>query len=60
VKGVIDARPELAEKLARVLAERQVTLQAAREGLSADAARERAAHETNALLTRIRSFFALD
>jgi CRP-like cAMP-binding protein len=60
MQKVIAARPEVAEQLARVLAERKVTLQAVKEGLSADAARERAARETNALLSRIRSFFALD
>ncbi len=59
MQGVLAARHEIAETLARVLAERQVTLQAAKEGLSADAARERANRETNALLTRIRAFFAL-
>jgi hypothetical protein len=41
------------------LNDREVALQAAKEGLSADAARERAAKEANALLKRIRSFFAL-
>lgn len=59
VQALIDARPQLAEQLARLLAERKVALQAAKEGLSADAAKERAAREANALLTRIRSFFAL-
>lgn len=60
VKQVIDARPEVAEHLAKLLADRKVALQAAKEGLSADAAKERAAKEANALLKRIRSFFALD
>jgi small-conductance mechanosensitive channel/CRP-like cAMP-binding protein len=59
VQTLIDARPQLAEQLARLLADRRVALQAAKEGLSADAAKERAAREANALLTRIRSFFAL-
>lgn len=59
VQRVIDARPELAEHLAKLLADRKVALQAAKEGLSADAARERAAKEANALLKRIRAFFAL-
>lgn len=57
---VIAARPELTEQLATLLAKRKVELQAAREGLSTDAARERAKREANALLTRIRSFFALE
>ena len=59
VQQIIDARPQLAEQLARLLADRKVALQSAKEGLSADAARERSAREANALLTRIRSFFAL-
>ena len=59
VQRIIDARPELAEQLAKLLAGRKVALQAAKEGLSADAAKERAAKEANALLSRIRSFFAL-
>jgi small-conductance mechanosensitive channel/CRP-like cAMP-binding protein len=59
VQKIIDARPELAEQLARLLADRKVALQSAKEGLSADAARERSAREANALLSRIRSFFAL-
>jgi small-conductance mechanosensitive channel len=59
VQQLIDARPQLAEQLAGLLADRKVALQSAKEGLSADAARERAQRETNALLSRIRSFFAL-
>ncbi|MFZ5445501.1 MAG: cyclic nucleotide-binding domain-containing protein [Myxococcota bacterium] len=59
MQGVFKARPEVAQKLAQVLAERKVALQAAKEGLSADAAKERAVSEAHALLARIRSFFAL-
>jgi small-conductance mechanosensitive channel len=59
VKQIIDARPELAEQLAKLLADRKVAIQTAKEGLSADVAKERAAKEANALLRRIRSFFAL-
>jgi small-conductance mechanosensitive channel/CRP-like cAMP-binding protein len=60
VQKVIKARHEVAERLAQNVAVRTVQLQAAREGLSADAAKERAARETNVLLSRIRSFFAID
>lgn len=60
MQGVIAQRPAMAEELARVLTERQLNLQTAKEGLSADAARERANRETNVLLSRIRSFFAID
>ncbi len=59
VQKIIDGRPALAEQLAKLLADRKVALQSAKEGLSADAARERSAKEANALLSRIRSFFAL-
>ena len=60
VQRIIDVRPELAEQLAKLLADRKVAIQGAKEGLSADAAKERAAKEANALLSRIRSFFALN
>ena len=60
VKRIIDGRPQLAEQLAKLLADRQVALQSAKEGLSADAAQERSTKEANALLSRIRSFFALN
>lgn len=60
VQAISQKRPKVMEEMAKVLAERKVELAAAREGLSADAARERAAHEANALLVRIKSFFALE
>ncbi|MFO0594436.1 MAG: mechanosensitive ion channel family protein [Myxococcaceae bacterium] len=60
VQTLMDQRPGIAEHMAKLLAERKVTLQAAKEGLSADAARERAEREANQLLSRIRNFFALD
>jgi small-conductance mechanosensitive channel/CRP-like cAMP-binding protein len=60
VQRILEARPELAKALAEVLAKRQVELQAAREGLDAEAARARAKHDAGDLLDRIRSFFALD
>jgi CRP-like cAMP-binding protein len=59
-RRVLATRPELAEQLATLLTRRKVELQAAREGLTADAARERARSEANALLSRIRSFFAAE
>ena len=45
VQEIINARPALAEQLAKLLADRKVALQSAKEA--------------NALLSRIRSFFAL-
>ena len=56
---VLGARPELAEKIANLLAERRGALDAAREGLDAEAAAARQAKDANALLGRIRRFFAL-
>ncbi len=60
MKHLIEQRPQLAEHMAKLLAGRKVGLQSAKEGLSSDAAKERAAKEAKALLTRIRSFLALD
>lgn len=59
VQKVLEARPELAAQLANLLAKRMAGLQAAKEGLDADAAKKREEREANALLARIRSFFAL-
>ncbi|MEW6433851.1 MAG: mechanosensitive ion channel family protein [Myxococcota bacterium] len=56
---VLGARPELAEKIANLLAERRVALDAAREGLDAEAAAARKAKDATALRERIRRFFAL-
>ena len=56
---VLSARPELAESIANLLTERKVALEAAREGLDADAARARQAKDASALRDRIRRFFAL-
>jgi small-conductance mechanosensitive channel len=60
IQPLLTHRPPLAEALAGVLAERKMALATAREGLSADTAKERAAREAGALLSRIKSFFALD
>lgn len=59
LQDLIAERPEIAEQLARAVSERQVGLLAAKEGLSAEVAGRRAAEEANALLRRIRTFFAL-
>jgi small-conductance mechanosensitive channel/CRP-like cAMP-binding protein len=59
VQRLLEARPALAQQLAELLARRQVELDAAREGLDAQAARAREASEAKNLLGRIRQFFAL-
>ena len=60
VGRVLTARPELAGQLALTLAERRLKLDSVRETMSADAAKERAAREANALKDRIRAFFAME
>ncbi|GMU62267.1 MAG: hypothetical protein AMXMBFR34_40300 [Myxococcaceae bacterium] len=56
---VLEARPELAEPIALLLAERRAQLEAVREGLDADAAKTRQAKDAVDLLARIRRFFSL-
>jgi small-conductance mechanosensitive channel/CRP-like cAMP-binding protein len=57
---IIAGRPELAERVAEVLALRQVGLAAARENLDAAARDRRLAAHKRDLLDRIRTFFGLD
>ncbi|MEW5740336.1 MAG: mechanosensitive ion channel family protein [Myxococcota bacterium] len=56
---VLEARPALAESIANLLAERRAQLEAAREGLDAEAAKARQAKDAVDLLARIRRFFSL-
>ncbi|MBL8914498.1 MAG: mechanosensitive ion channel [Archangium sp.] len=60
IQPLLAQRPALAEQLARGLTDRKTALQSAREGASADTAKERAARDANALLSRIKSFFDID
>jgi len=56
---VFDTRASIAEELSSILAERQVELDASRDGLSAEA-RARHTHETRShLLRAIRDVFKL-
>lgn len=57
---VIAARPQIAEEVSRVLAERDVNLAAAREGLSEEARRRRFAEQHRSLTDRIREFFGVE
>lgn len=59
VQELLDARPALAQQLADLLARRQVELDAAREGLDADAARAREQRAAHDFLSRIKHFFSL-
>jgi CRP-like cAMP-binding protein len=57
---VIQARPELAEHMAGVLAHRRVELAAAVENLDQEAKARRLASDKVDLLAKIRAFFSLD
>jgi CRP-like cAMP-binding protein len=56
---VLEARPALAEAVAQLLAERKAQLDAAREGLDAEATKARQAKDAVDLLERIKRFFSL-
>jgi small-conductance mechanosensitive channel/CRP-like cAMP-binding protein len=58
-EGILRARPEIAEEVARVLARRRTELVALREDLDHAAAEHKAAAETIDLLGKIRAFFGL-
>lgn len=60
VGRVLTARPELAGQLALTLAERRLKLDSVLETMSAEAAKERATREANALKNKIRAFFAME
>lgn len=57
---IIQERPEIAEEISHVLAERAVELEAVRDGLSEEAKRLRIASARGTLLARIQKFFDLD
>jgi CRP-like cAMP-binding protein len=58
-QSIITRRPEIAEDVSHVLANRKVELDAVREELSDEAVRERMARTQKAVLDRIREFFRL-
>ena len=53
-------RPEVAEPIAAVLAERRVALLAAKEGLTAEARARRLDQTRVDLLAKMRAFFAVE
>ena len=59
LQRLLEARPQLAQQLADLLAHRQVQLVAVREGLDVEAAKARQASQAHDLLGRIKQFFAL-
>ncbi len=56
---VIARRPELAQQISVVLAQRRVELEAVRDNLDAETKRRRAESEGNRILASIREFFGL-
>jgi small-conductance mechanosensitive channel/CRP-like cAMP-binding protein len=56
---VLDTRPSVAEDISSILAERQIELDASREGLSAEARQRRARETRSHLLDAIRRAFAI-
>ncbi|MFO0564230.1 MAG: mechanosensitive ion channel family protein [Polyangiaceae bacterium] len=59
-QALMDARPEIADEVAEVLANRQADLLRVRENLSAEAAKRRAAQDKIDLVDKIRRFFRID
>jgi small-conductance mechanosensitive channel/CRP-like cAMP-binding protein len=59
-QAIVVRKPALAEQLSAILAAREVSLDAHREGLSAAARALRAAEHESYILPRIRSLFRLD
>lgn len=57
--GILAARPALAEEISSILAQRDVELAAAREGLSDEAKRFRVGEEQGSLLSKMREFFGI-
>jgi small-conductance mechanosensitive channel len=57
---IISARPELAEQIAAVLANRKVELMAVKEGLDAAAKERRLKAAQSDITSKIRSFFGID
>lgn len=58
-QDIVRRRPEIAEDISHVLANRRVELEAVREGLNEEAAKQRLQHTQGDLLKRIRSFFTI-
>src|SRR5882762_8384093 len=59
-RHVVHNRPEIAEVVSLVMAQRRVELQAVRENLDAETKSRRVTDERNKILSGIQSFFGLD
>jgi len=59
-RDILQRRPEIAQEISTILAQRRVELEAAREGLDADARRSRMFTERGRILTAIKGFFGLE
>jgi small-conductance mechanosensitive channel/CRP-like cAMP-binding protein len=59
-RELVTARPELGREISLILAERRVGLEAARDGLDAEAKSERIASETTRILNALKDFFGLE
>jgi small-conductance mechanosensitive channel/CRP-like cAMP-binding protein len=59
LREVLSVRPAIAERIAKVLATRQTSLEGERDNLSAEAAVRRAAENSSRLLAKVRDFFNL-
>ena len=59
-RRVVQNRPEIAEIVSLVMAQRRVELQAVREVMDAETRSRRVAVERNKILSGIQSFFGLD
>ncbi len=59
VQDIITKRPEMAQDISTVLAQRRVELVAVRENLDAEARKQHMASERGKILASIRDFFGL-
>jgi small-conductance mechanosensitive channel/CRP-like cAMP-binding protein len=59
-KATLQSRPEIAEDISTVLAQRKVELEAKKEGLTDEVKNMRLRHHQSDLLRRIQGFFTLD
>jgi small-conductance mechanosensitive channel/CRP-like cAMP-binding protein len=57
---VLEARPDLAERISELLTERRVELEAVREGLSVESRAQRIQASRSEVLGKIRAFFGLE
>jgi small-conductance mechanosensitive channel/CRP-like cAMP-binding protein len=59
-KGILDRRPEIAQDMSTILAQRRVELVGVRDNLDADARRRKMVTERSKILESIRDFFGMN